>query len=82
MQDTGTDGNRGDVVWVLMHRRQEATESLTQNPEGILHDTPGTSSCKCVLVRSATDGRMVSSSRSVKRKRHPLRSDRALAGHH
>ena len=42
MQDTGTHGNQGDVVWVLMHRRQEATESSTQNPEGILHDTPGT----------------------------------------
>ena len=30
VQDTGTHGNQGDVVWVLMHRRQEATEALTQ----------------------------------------------------
>ena len=39
VQDTGAHDDQVDGVGVLMHRRQEATEPVTQNPKGILHDT-------------------------------------------
>ena len=42
MHDTSAQGNQDDDVRLLTHRRQEATEPLTQNSKGILHDTPGT----------------------------------------
>ena len=86
MQSTGAHGNQNDDVGVLMHCRQEATEPLTQNSKGILHDTPGTRQpvivCKRVLVGSVTDGKMASSPRFGEQKRHLVRSDRAQAGYH
>ena len=42
VQDTGAHGDQVDGVGVLMHSRQEATEPLTQNSKGILHDMSGT----------------------------------------
>ena len=86
MQSTVAHGNQDDDVGVLMHRRQEATEPLTQNSKVILHDTPGTRQpvtvCKRILVGSVTDGRMASPPRFGEQKRHLVRSDRTQAGHH
>ena len=84
VQDTGAHGNQDDGVGMQMHCRQEATEPLTQNSKGILHDTPGMRQLVAVnaFSQDLTKGGMVLSSRFEERKHHPLRNDRALAGHH
>ena len=42
VQDTGAHDDQVDGVGVLLHRRQEAAEPLTQNSKGIFHYTSGT----------------------------------------
>ena len=42
VQDTGAHGNQDDGFGLQIHCHQEATESLTHNSKGILHNTPDT----------------------------------------
>ena len=42
VQDTGAHRDHVDGVGLLIHRRQEAMRSLTQNSKGILRDKSGT----------------------------------------
>ena len=84
VQDTAAHSDQVDGVGLLVHRCQDATEPLTQNSKGILHDIrhETTCSCICFVVGLATDGGMVSSSRFGEHRRHPLQSDKTLAGYH
>ena len=89
MQHTGAYGNQDDGVGVLNADASSSKSNGTvdtkfqrHSPRRVGHKTTCGPTCKCVLVGSETEERMVSSFKFGERKRHPLRSNRALAGHH